>query len=121
MPESGVLTLVVSCLAIVAVVIVTVGARARRADGEEPRKSADTGVIKRLTVEPDALRAAQESLGRGTNDRLTRIEQMIDVIAVEMERVGEGQRFMSKLLADRSAEQNRAGGSPPAARAVTPR
>ena len=117
MPESGVLTLVVSCLAIVAVVIVTVGARARRADGD----AADTSVIRRLTVELDALRAAQESLGRGTNDRLTRIEQMIDVIAVEMERVGESQRFMSKLLADRGPDQNRPGGSPPASRAVTPR
>ena len=120
MPDTGVLTLVVSCLAIVAVVLVTVSARARRARSGEPRKSADTGVIRRLTVELDALRLAQESLGRGTNDRLTRIEQMIDVIAVEMERVGEGQRFMSKLLADRTADQNGGGGSP-ASRAVTPR
>jgi hypothetical protein len=46
---------------------------------------------------------------------------MIDVIAVEMERVGEGQRFVSKLLADRAADENRAGGSPPASRAVTQR
>ncbi|HVF38881.1 MAG TPA: hypothetical protein VM939_03200 [Gemmatimonadaceae bacterium] len=37
--------------------------------------------------------------------RLMRIEQAVDAIAVEMERVGEGQRFVTKLLADRSPAQ----------------
>lgn len=32
--------------------------------------------------------------------RLQRIEQAIDAMAVEMERVGEGQRFLTKVLAD---------------------
>jgi hypothetical protein len=35
------------------------------------------------------------------DDRLTRLEQAVDAIAVEMERVGEGQRFITKVLADR--------------------
>ena len=35
--------------------------------------------------------------------RLERIEQAVDSIAVEMERVGEGQRFVTKLLAERPA------------------
>lgn len=42
-------------------------------------------------------------------------------IAVEMERVGEGQRFVSKLLADRAADQSRIDGSPPGSRAITQR
>ena len=32
--------------------------------------------------------------------RLDRIERAIDTMAIEMERVGEGQRFVTKLLAD---------------------
>ena len=34
--------------------------------------------------------------------RLERIEQAVDAIAIEMERVSEGQRFTTKLLADRT-------------------
>ena len=34
--------------------------------------------------------------------RLERIEQAVDAIAIEMERVSEGQRFTTKLLADRA-------------------
>ena len=35
--------------------------------------------------------------------RLERMEQAIDTIAVEVERISEGQRFTTKLLADRSS------------------
>ena len=37
--------------------------------------------------------------------RLERIEQAIDAMAVEVERIAEGQRFMTKLLADRGNER----------------
>jgi hypothetical protein len=37
------------------------------------------------------------------SDRLQRMEQAIDSIAVEVERISEGQRFTTKLLADRTA------------------
>jgi len=37
--------------------------------------------------------------------RLGRIEQAVDAIAIEMERVSEGQRFTTKLLADRIADR----------------
>jgi hypothetical protein len=37
--------------------------------------------------------------------RLERIEQAVDTIAIEMERIGEGQRFVTKLLAERPAQQ----------------
>lgn len=38
--------------------------------------------------------------------RLERMEQAIDAIAVEVERIAEGQRFQSKLLAARDAVRN---------------
>jgi len=37
------------------------------------------------------------------SDRFTRLEQAVDAIAVEVERVGEGQRFISRQFADQGA------------------
>jgi len=37
--------------------------------------------------------------------RLERIEHAVDAMAIEIERISEGQRFTTKLLADRSAER----------------
>ena len=37
--------------------------------------------------------------------RLERMEQSIDAMAIEMERISEGQRFVTKILADRPAER----------------
>ena len=36
------------------------------------------------------------------DERLERIEQAVDAIAIEVERIAEGQRFLTKLQADRS-------------------
>ena len=51
-------------------------------------------------------RGTEGGLGAGLpNDvgqRLERMEQAIDAIAVEVERIAEGQRFTSKLLAGRA-------------------
>ena len=75
-------------------------------------------VLKRLDVK-------REALGSGTIDqRLERIEQAVDAIAIQMERVSEGQRFTTKLLAERvplaSAAPSAQSGSPaPAARPDT--
>jgi hypothetical protein len=52
--------------------------------------------------------------------RLERIEQAVETIAIEMERVGEGQRFVTKLLAERPAQQVAEGKSPQRERAITP-
>ena len=47
-------------------------------------------------------------LPKGVDQRLERIEQAVDAIAIEVERISEGQRFTTKLLADRAnAEQSR--------------
>ena len=40
-----------------------------------------------------------------SDQRLERMEQAIDAIAVEVERLSEGQRFVTKLLSDRSHER----------------
>ena len=45
-------------------------------------------------------------------DRMTRIEQAVDAIAIEMERVSEGQRFTTKLLAERTGVIPGARGAP---------
>jgi hypothetical protein len=43
-----------------------------------------------------------QALPNDVSARLERMEQAIDAIAVEVERISEGQRFTSKLLADRA-------------------
>ena len=42
---------------------------------------------------------SQNEFGPGVDERLTRLEQSIDAIAIEMERVSEGQRYVTRLLA----------------------
>ena len=49
----------------------------------------------------------QPSLPADLNARLSRIEAAVDSIAIEVERISEGQRFTTKLL----AERNNQGGS----------
>lgn len=61
----------------------------------------------RLTVRRSSLRA-QAAIG---DDREDRLEQAIDAIAVELERVGEGQRFVAKLLAERGLALDRSSAS----------
>jgi hypothetical protein len=36
---------------------------------------------------------------------MTRLEQAVEAIALEVERISEGQRFTTKLLADRAAAE----------------
>ena len=51
--------------------------------------------------------------------RLARIEEAVETIAVEIERMGEGQRFVTKLLAE-GAGKLPDGSKAPSARVVTP-
>ncbi len=44
--------------------------------------------------------------------RLERMEQAIDAIAIEVERISEGQRFVTQIVADRSALSLRSGQQP---------
>lgn len=47
--------------------------------------------------------------------RLERIEQAVDAVAIEVERISEGQRFTTRLLSERAAEpqpsRNRGSGA----------
>ena len=43
-----------------------------------------------------------ESIDAGSAERLQRIEQAVDAMAIEIERISEGQRFTTKLLAARA-------------------
>jgi hypothetical protein len=52
-------------------------------------------VARRIDRDPGAGRSLPSDVG----DRLERMEQAIDAIAVEVERISEGQRFASKLMA----------------------
>lgn len=38
-----------------------------------------------------------------TDDRIARIEQSVDAMAIELERISEGQRFVTKLLAEQQS------------------
>jgi hypothetical protein len=69
-----------------------------------------------------ALSRAEPVLG---DDRMQRVEQAIDSIAVEVERIGEGQRFVTKLLVERGRElerspESRQPGAVPVARVPPP-
>lgn len=47
---------------------------------------------------------AVSSIPQELMDRLTRLDHAVDSIAVEVERIGEGQRFVTRVLAERPAE-----------------
>lgn len=48
--------------------------------------------------------ARPAEMPREMDDRLARLEQAMDAVAVEVERIGEGQRFMTRLLGNGGAE-----------------
>ena len=48
------------------------------------------------------LEGAQPRIPAEVAERLARMEQAIDSVAVEIERISEAQRFTTRLLADRS-------------------
>lgn len=52
-------------------------------------------------------RASTQSLlpPRDTTDRLQRIEAAVEAMSVEVERISEGQRFVTRVLAERSTSQ----------------
>ena len=67
-----------------------------------------TTVITSVLRYRERMRAAdRESFNPANGDtplRLERIEQAIEAMAVEVERVSEGQRFVTKLLSERAKE-----------------
>jgi hypothetical protein len=62
------------------------------------------GFLKALVNRSASRQAALPS--RDTTDRLTRIEAAVDAMSVEVERINEGQRFVTKVLSERSSAQS---------------
>ena len=60
---------------------------------------------RRTISDVDMLVAPTPSGEIGT--RLSNLEQSLDAIAVEVERVGEGQRYMTKVFSERGTEKDR--------------
>jgi len=48
----------------------------------------------------------EESMPMELNTRLERMEQALDSIAIEVERISEAQRFTTKLLAEKPKDEN---------------
>ena len=60
------------------------------------------------------LESTRAQIPTDVTARLERMEQAIDSIAVEVERISEGQRFTTKLLSERtSAPPGAVGAAPP--------
>lgn len=60
-----------------------------------------SGTILTLARWRMTARNQPQGLSAGVEDRLDRIEQAVDAIAVEVERISESQRFTSRLIAER--------------------
>ncbi|HEX5973240.1 MAG TPA: hypothetical protein VFY85_15000 [Gemmatimonadaceae bacterium] len=73
-------------LAAIGLYLTSVLVARRRLDGAPPLSAAGTA--------PPEL-----------SSRLTHLEQSLDAIAVEVERVGEGQRFMARLFSERREKE----------------
>jgi len=65
-----------------------------------------------------ALAMNQQSLA-SSDQRLERVEQAVEAVAIEIERISEGQRFVTKLLNERSRPLP-GGVTAPAPRVDTP-
>lgn len=52
-------------------------------------------------------KTAQRDLAPDVQERMLRIEQAVDAMALEVERMSEGQRFTTRLLAERFGDQAR--------------
>ena len=58
-------------------------------------------VVKLRQVQRGATGAADARVAAATEERLARLEQTLDAVALEMERSSEAQRFTARLLAER--------------------
>ena len=67
-------------------------------------------IVRMMSKRMDA-RIATPASSSDTTARLERIEHAIDAMAVEVERIAEGQRFTTKLLSERSGARVGGGNS----------
>ena len=57
--------------------------------------------------------AVTADLAGDQNDRLAHLEQAVDAVAIEVERIGEGQRFMTRLFTEKGTPEAPAEGNGP--------
>lgn len=55
---------------------------------------------------PRSPRVAGTSPPRELADRLTQLEQSVDAVAIEVERIGEGQRHITRIFSEKGAERS---------------
>lgn len=81
-------------------------------------------ILTRMWFRHKEKMAKQDGLPQPTAEaiesRLEHLENAIEAIAVEMERIGEGQRFTTKLLAERGAREGTPVMARPPERVNTP-
>jgi hypothetical protein len=70
-----------------------------------------TPLVKAFASRLEARPRSDPAVPPDVTDRLDRIERGLEAVAVEVERISEGQRFVTKLLAERET----AGRLPPSA------
>lgn len=61
------------------------------------------GIVLRLVR---GARIPSQTSDPAANARLDRLEQSVDAIAIEIERISEGQRFITKILSDRPSSSS---------------
>ena len=61
------------------------------------------GIVSAVVGRRDRTKSRGSQLPPDLSERLGRMEQGIDAIAIEVERVSEAQRFVTKILAERKA------------------
>jgi len=82
-----------------------------------------TVIVRMIATAAVAHARRGDEAGRGLvvhEDRMARLEQAVDSIALEVERISEGQRFTTKLLADRAAADRLPAAPDAQRRHVTP-
>ena len=63
--------------------------------------------VAELPADIGTLRAELEAVRQAQAGTLDRVEHAVDAIAIEMERIGEGQRFLTRVLAERAREPDK--------------
>jgi hypothetical protein len=63
------------------------------------------GVMLHAYLQRAKNRAMGQRVASGDDDRMRRLEQAVDSIAIEVERISESQRFLTKLQTTKPAER----------------
>jgi hypothetical protein len=63
-------------------------------------------IVRMMTKRIEKQSVAPPQIPADVTARLERIEQSIDAVALEVERIAEGQRFTTKLLSERTTDRD---------------